>query len=111
MPNNNNTLKAEVAVPLKYLTNFWRSLDLPLINCEIEIDLSCVKRMCNIWSINNTWNPPVSAVRAIPTTGATFQINNAKLYVPVVILLINYDIKFLEQELKRTFLETNIDLK
>ena len=50
-------------------------------------------------------------MRAIPTTGATFQINNAKLYVPVVILLINYDIKFLEQELKRTFLETNIDLK
>ena len=50
-------------------------------------------------------------MRAIPITGATFQINNAKLYVPVVILLINYDIKFLEQELKRTFLETNIDLK
>ena len=38
------------------------------------------------------------------TTGATFQINNAKLYVPVVTLLIN-DIKFLEntkQEVKRT---------
>ena len=32
-PNNNNILDAEVVVPLKYLSNFWRSLDLPLINC------------------------------------------------------------------------------
>ena len=29
-PNNNNTLNAEVLVPLKYLNNFWRCLDLPL---------------------------------------------------------------------------------
>ena len=39
-PNNNNILDAAVLVPLKYLSNFWRSLDLPLINCEIELDLS-----------------------------------------------------------------------
>ena len=38
MPNNNNILDAEV-VPLKYLSKFWRSLDLRLINCEIELDL------------------------------------------------------------------------
>ena len=37
---DNNTLDIEVAVPLKYLINFWRYLDPPLINCEIEIDLS-----------------------------------------------------------------------
>ena len=30
----------EVFVPLKYLSNFWRCLDLLLINCEIELDLS-----------------------------------------------------------------------
>ena len=34
-PNNNNILDAEVVVPLKYLSKFWRFLDLPLINCEI----------------------------------------------------------------------------
>ena len=34
-PNDNNTLDADVAVPLEYLSNFWRSLDLSLINCEI----------------------------------------------------------------------------
>ena len=39
MPHNNNILDAEVVVSLKYLSNFWRSLDLPLINCEIKIDL------------------------------------------------------------------------
>ena len=35
--NNNNILDAKVVVPLKYLSNFWRSLDFPLINCEIEL--------------------------------------------------------------------------
>ena len=34
------TLNVEVTIPLKCLGNFWRSLDLPLINCEIELDLS-----------------------------------------------------------------------
>ena len=50
-------------------------------------------------------NPPVLGVTAIQTTGATFQINNAKLYVPVVALPINDTINFLEnikQGFKRT---------
>ena len=42
-------LNTEVIVPLKYLSNFWRSLDLPLINCETELELkwtkNCVKKM------------------------------------------------------------------
>ena len=33
---SNNILDREVVVPLRYLSNFWRSLDLPLINCETE---------------------------------------------------------------------------
>ena len=37
---NNNILDTKVVIRLKYLINFWRSLDLPLINCEIELDLS-----------------------------------------------------------------------
>ena len=37
---NDNILNTEVVVPLKYLNNFWRSLDLPLINCKVELDLS-----------------------------------------------------------------------
>ena len=50
-------------------------------------------------------NPPVQEVAAIETTGATFQINNAKLYVLVVTLFKNDNIKFLEnikQGFKRT---------
>lgn len=45
--NNQPTLKIKeteikTVVPLKYLGNFWRSLDLPLINCKIELNfLSC----------------------------------------------------------------------
>ena len=38
-PNNTSRLNAEIVAPLKYLSNFWRSLDLSLINCEIEPDL------------------------------------------------------------------------
>ena len=38
-PDNASELNAKVVVPLKYLSNIWRSLDLPLINCEIELDL------------------------------------------------------------------------
>ena len=32
--NYNNTLDAKVFVPLKYFSNFWRILNLPLIDCE-----------------------------------------------------------------------------
>ena len=38
-PDNDAVLNAEVVVPLKYLTNFWRFLNFPLINCQI---------LCNI---------------------------------------------------------------
>ena len=38
--NNNRRLNAEVVAPLKYLSNFRRSLDSPLINCETELELT-----------------------------------------------------------------------
>ena len=38
--NKDSRLDAEVVVPSKRLSNFWRSLDMPLINCEMELDLS-----------------------------------------------------------------------
>ena len=46
--------RAEVVVPLKYLSNFWRSLDLPLINCEIELDLTPSK-YCVIFDVSRTF--------------------------------------------------------
>ena len=39
--DNTQTFKnTEIAVPLKYLSNFWRALEMPLINCEINLILS-----------------------------------------------------------------------
>ena len=91
--NNDNILDPEIVVPLWYLGNFCRSLDLPLINCEIEIDLSWSKE-CIISEISiiprippfPDANPLAGEVAAIQTTSITFQINNAKLYVPLYVL-------------------------
>ena len=102
-PNNNNTLDTDVVIPLKYLSNFRRFFDLSLINGEIELDLSWSKEYV-ISEIskkravqgNPDAGPPVPAVATMQATGATFQINNAKLYVPVVTLSINGNITFLE---------------
>ena len=35
--------ETEIAVPIKYLSIFWRSLNIPLINCEVEIILTWTK--------------------------------------------------------------------
>ena len=42
---HNNLTKSDVkiVVPLKYLSNFWRSLNMPLINCEVELTLTWFK--------------------------------------------------------------------
>ena len=52
-PDNNSTLDKEVAVPLIYLSNFWRSLHLPFINCKIELELTWPKS-CVIFEISRT---------------------------------------------------------
>ena len=41
--NNDSLINVEVVIPLKYLSNFWRNLDIPLINCEVEIILTWSK--------------------------------------------------------------------
>ena len=84
-------LNTDDVVPLKYLSNFWRSLDLPLINCEIELDLKWT-RNCVLIEDDNI-------------TDVRFTITSTKLYVPVVTLSINDNIEFLEnikQGFKRT---------
>ena len=120
-PNSYNILDAEVAVPWKYLSNFWRPLDFSFIYCEIELDLSwlkeCVKSEIPIApavSCNSRTNPPAPVLAAMKTTEVTFQANNAKLFVPVVTLSINDNIKFLEsikQGFGKTILGTTIHLK
>ena len=68
---------------LKLLSDFWTFLDLPLVNCEIELDLTWTKDCVLIKDHNNI-------------TGVIFIITSTKIYVPVVTLSINDNIKFLE---------------
>ena len=37
---NNGTKNVEIMVPLKYLSNIWRTLEMPLINCEVNLLLT-----------------------------------------------------------------------
>ena len=69
--NNGTKNGVKIAVPLKYLSNFWRSLEMPLINCKVELSLKWYERC--LLTIANT---------------ATFKITDAKLYVPIVTLSI-----------------------
>ena len=87
--------ETEVVIPLKHLSNFWRSLNIPLINCEVELILTwsknCVLGDMTV-SAAQDGNPAIVA-----PSGATFKITDTKLYVPVVTLSKENDIKLLEQ--------------
>ena len=80
-PNNNNVKDVEIIVPLKYLSNFWRTLEMPLINCEVNLIL--------------TWSS--TCVITNSNGAGTFAITDTKLYVPVVTLLTKENTKFLQQ--------------
>ena len=41
--NNGTKTGVKIAVPLKYLSNFWRSLEIPLINCKIKFPLNWIE--------------------------------------------------------------------
>ena len=80
-PNNGNEKDVEIMVPLKYLSNFWRTLEMPLINCEVNLIL--------------TWS---STCAITVSNGAeTFAITDTKLYILVVTLLTQENTKFLQQ--------------
>ena len=97
----------KVVVILKHLSNFWRHLDVPLINREVELILTWFKNCVlidkstreanygadpNVYEIDNPEN-------------ATFKITDVKLFVPVVTLSKENDMQLLEQ-LKTSFKRT-----
>ena len=43
--NNGRIDNVEVMAPLKYLSNFWRTLEMPLINCEVNLYLSYLQKL------------------------------------------------------------------
>ena len=85
--------KTEVVIPLKYLRNFWRSLEMSLTNCEVELILAWSKN-CALadMAVNSDTNPAI-----VQPTGLEFQIADTKLHVPVVTLSTKDDNNFLEQ--------------
>ena len=81
---NGGTKDVEIIVPLKYLSNFWRTLEIPLINCEVNLIL--------------TWSSTCVLISTdIPNQNATFAITDTKLYVPVVTLSTQENTKFFQQ--------------
>ena len=93
--------ETEVAIPLKYLSNFLKSLSVPLINCELELILTWSK---NCVLADMTVRDAESDKPAIVSpTRLEFKITDTKLYVPVVSLSKENDIKLLKQSgFKRT---------
>ena len=84
----NGTKKGvKIAIPLKYLSNFWRSLEIPLINCKIELSLKWIEN-CLLTSA------AIGAdANATGADSATFKITDAKLYVPIVTLSAEDNVK------------------
>ena len=71
-------------VPLKYLSNFWRTLEMPLINCKVELILTWSKNFVIISTDVANQNP-------------TFTITETNLHVPVVTLSTQDNVKLLPQ--------------
>ena len=96
--NNLTKNDVKIVVPLKYLSNFWKSLNLPLINCEVELILTwfknCVLIDKSTREANYAADPNVYEIGN--PENAIFEITDTKLYVPVVTLSKENDIKLLE---------------
>ena len=107
LEGNNTEKEVEIAVPLKYLSNFWVTLDTTLINCEVSLILTWSQKCVLIWKATRDADPDAHpAVAEINNpTNATFKITDTKLYVPVVTLSTEDDDKLLEQ-LKTGFKRT-----
>ena len=71
-------------VPLKYLIIFWRTLEIPLINCEINL----IETRSVQWFI---------VAGTVPNQVPTFPITDTKLHVPVVTLSTQGNVKLLKQ--------------
>ena len=90
--DDGDTENVEIMVPLEYLSNFWKTLEMPLINCEVELILTQSEN-CVIISTN------------VANQNPTFTITETNLHVPVVTLSTQDNSKLLPQ-LKSGFKRT-----
>ena len=90
--DNNGRINVEIMVPLKYLSNFWRTLEMSLINCEVNLIL--------------TWSADCGIIYTdVANQIPTFTVTETNLYVPVVTLSTQDNAKLLPQ-LKSVFKRT-----
>ena len=81
---SNGTQNIKTMVPLRYLSNLWGTLEMPLTNCEVNLDLK--------WSKNY-----VIVATNLGARATTFSITDTKLFVPVVTWSTQDNTKLLEQ--------------
>ena len=91
--DENNVNNVKLVVPLKYIRSFFRSLEMPLVNCKIDLEL--------------TWHKDcmISCANAAVGHVVSFTFTNTKLYVPIVTLSTKDNtnlIKQLNEGFKRT---------
>ena len=90
--NNSSKKSIELPIPLKYLGNFWRALNIPLISCEVYLELKWNKT-CVITSQQIGVN--LDGGNTAAPTGATLTKNDCKLYITVATLSKEDEIKLL----------------
>ena len=92
----NGRKNVDIIMPLKYLSNVWRTLEMPLINCEINLIL--------------TWSG--KCVLSNDTKATPFAITGTNFYIPVVTLSTQGNAKILQQSgFKRTIDWSKCQLK
>ena len=93
-------------MPLIYLGNFWRTLDIPLINCKVSLTLAWSENCVKTSKATRDASNDLFVLGINNPTNATFKITDCKLYVPVITLSAENGNKLLEQ-LKTGFKRTN----
>ena len=81
---NDRKKNVEIMLPLKNLSNFWRTLEMPLINCEVNLNLKWFKNF-------------IIVVTDLTDQAITFLIIDTKLYVSVITLSTKDNAKLLEE--------------
>ena len=81
---DDEVLKNAKIVPLEYLSNLWRYLEMSLINCKSHLELNWTKNCLMSDNAGET----------------TFKLTNTKLYVPIVTLSTEDNVKLTKQQMK-----------
>ena len=103
---NDRSLKnTKIVVPVKYLSNFFRSLEMSLINCKIHLELNwndnCVMYGADTYAGGDNVNDREAA----------FQITSTKLYVPVLTLSTKDNVNLTEQLDERSKRSDNVNFR